>query len=397
MAPVGAAQNGSADVGEKPLEDEVREMVSSYYGDTLKSTSDLKTSACCPTDAVPEKHKAILGKLHPEVMSRFYGCGSPIPEGLNGATVLDLGCGTGRDVYLASALVGTSGRVIGVDMTDEQLEVARRHVDFHTRALLGEEAEPNVEFRKGVIEDLSAAGIEDNTADVVISNCVCNLSPNKPRVFAEVYRSLKEGGEFYFSDIYADRRLSEAAQKHPVLVGECLGGALYIEDFRRIMANVGFKDVRIVSCSPVTLNDEELCKLVPGTTFFSITCRAFKIDGMEDRPEDFGQTATYSSCCGDGLDLDAILKFKKKATLPVDGNTAKILTTSRFASKFTVTEPGPHKGPCVPTKRGACLDDIMAALVNQRQMSSSCCATAPDGSTVCRDDTQSKNGGCCGP
>ncbi len=110
---------------------EISESVQHYYGQVLQSSTDLKTSACCSIDAMPTYLKALLDGLHPEVLERFYGCGSPLPPALEGMTVLDLGCGTGRDCYLLSKLVGPTGRVIGVDMTPEQLEVAMRHRDWH--------------------------------------------------------------------------------------------------------------------------------------------------------------------------------------------------------------------------------------------------------------------------
>ena len=101
--------------------------VKDYYGRVLHGIRDLKADACKCAESLPESHRAILEKIDGEILDRFYGCGSPIPPGLEGLTVLDLGCGTGRDVYLASYLVGPRGRVIGVDMTEEPLEVARRH------------------------------------------------------------------------------------------------------------------------------------------------------------------------------------------------------------------------------------------------------------------------------
>ena len=151
-----------------------------------------------------------------------------------------MGCGSGRDCYLASSFVGDSGKVIGVDMTDEQLEVARKYVDYHTEKF--KLSQPNVEFKKGIIENLKdSAGIEDNSIDVVISNCVVNLSADKEAVFKEVWRILKPGGELYFSDVFSDRRIPQNLKDDKVLWGECLSGALYIEDFRRLMDKVGFK------------------------------------------------------------------------------------------------------------------------------------------------------------
>lgn len=318
--------------------------VSTYYGKTLQSTADLKTSACCPVDSAPPAHRAILERVHPEVRDRFYGCGSPLPDALKGATVLDLGCGTGRDVYLASALVGPSGSVVGVDMTQEQLDVAERHRDFHAAELLGAGAASNVTFRKGVIEDLAAAGVADASVDVVISNCVCNLSPDKPAVFREVARVLRDGGEFYFSDIYTDRRLAAPAVADPEMVGECLGGALYVQDFRRAMADAGLPEVRVVSSAPVLLHDERLLALAAGARFYSVTARAFKVAALEDRAEDYGQTATYTGCCGSGQKFDARFHFPKDVAVRVDRNTAAVLTASRYASRFEVTEAGEHSG-----------------------------------------------------
>src|SRR3990167_6514452 len=106
-----------------------KENVKNYYGRILKTNEDLKTSACCTTDSLPDEIKSILKNIEPEILDKFYGCGSPIPKLLNGCTVLDLGCGTGRDVYVVSKLVGENGRSIGVDMTDEQLAVARKYKD----------------------------------------------------------------------------------------------------------------------------------------------------------------------------------------------------------------------------------------------------------------------------
>lgn len=320
-----------------------RPFVASYYGETLKSSDDLKTSACCPIDSMSAKHREILEKVHPEVKTRFYGCGSPIPDNLSGRTVLDLGCGTGRDVYLTSALVGPTGRVIGVDMTDAQLDVARTHVQFHADAFFGEGTKPNTEFRKGFIEDLRSAGVEDDSVDVVISNCVCNLSPNKEAVFSEIARVLREGGELYFSDVYADRRLSPEAKAHPVLVAECLGGALYLEDFRRILNRVGLHDFRVVTCGPVDIHNEEMRALVPDVQFYSITVRAFKVSGLEDRREQYGEVAVYNGCRS-LFKLDADYSFSKGIPTKVDSNTAAILRQSRFAGQFSVTERGVHTG-----------------------------------------------------
>src|SRR5260370_42508348 len=126
------------------------EIVQRYYGQVLRSSSDLQTSACCLDAKLPIFVIDVLDELHPEVKERFYGCGSPIPLALEGLTVLDLGCGSGRDCYVLSKLVGPRGRVIGVDMTDAQLAVARKHLEYHAAKF----GVANVEFMESYIEEL---------------------------------------------------------------------------------------------------------------------------------------------------------------------------------------------------------------------------------------------------
>lgn len=305
-----------------------------YYGSVLQSSGDLKTGACCPAQSMPPLLRRLLADVHPQVQERFYGCGSPLPPGLMGMTVLDLGCGSGRDVYLLSRLVGESGRVIGVDMTAEQLAVARAHRDWHAQRY--DYAQSNVEFVEGYIEDLTGCGIADASIDVVVSNCVLNLSPDKSRVFAEIMRVLKPGGELYFSDVYADRRIPEALRRDPVLLGECLGGALYVEDFRRLMMQVGCADARTVSSSAVPLYDEAIIAKTGMVNFSSRTIRAFKLD-LEDRCEDFGQIATYLGTLPDlphAFELDDHHRFETGKPMLVCGNTFNMLAGTRYAAHF---------------------------------------------------------------
>lgn len=324
------------------VHDEVRE----YYGRVLGGSGDLKTNAtCCATETPPKYVLDVMPLIADEIVERFYGCGSPIPPALEGATVLDLGCGTGRDVYVLSKLVGPSGRVIGVDMTDAQLEVARRHQEEQARAF-GYEAS-NVEFRLGYIEDLASIGIEDESVDLVVSNCVVNLSPFKRRVLSEAYRVLKPGGELYFSDTYADRRLPEALRNDPVLVGECLGGALYTEDFRRLMRECGWASFAYTAIDDVHVGDLVLETKLGFTTFTSRTVRAVKADGLEETEEDYGQSAVYDGGMPEMpryFDFDADTRFIKGKPCAVSGNTARILEASRYGRFFTVSPCGPHLG-----------------------------------------------------
>ena len=335
------------------------ESVQNYYGQVLKSSEDLKTSACCTLDAMPGHLRQYLADIHPEVVARYYGCGSPLPPALEGCTVLDLGCGTGRDCYLLSRLVGESGKVIGVDMTEEQLEVAKRHCDWHAERY--GYAQSNVEFVQGYIEDLSSAGIADNSIDVVVSNCVVNLSPDKQKVLSEILRVLKPGGELYFSDVYADRRIPQSLKMEPVLLGECLGGALYWEDFRRIMHDLGCPDVRVIKENPIELEDPEVAAKIGMVGFRSVTVRVFKTP-LEDRCEDFGQLAIYKGTLAEHLhsfDLDDHHHFETATPLRVCGNTADMLSSSRYAKHFELMgDKTTHFGlfDCAPPNTSISLD-----------------------------------------
>jgi ubiquinone/menaquinone biosynthesis C-methylase UbiE len=327
--------------------------VREYYGRVLGKSSDLKTNACCTTDALPPLAREAHAKLAPEIVERFYGCGSPIPEAIEGRTILDLGCGTGRDSYLCAAIAGPNGRVIGVDMTDEQLAVAKKHVE--SQAVAFGHKTPTTSFRKGYIEDLRTADVADHSVDVVISNCVINLSPDKPRVFSEIFRVLKPGGELYFSDILADRRIPASLREDPVLLGECLAGALYTEDFRRMMLDVGVRDHRIVSSRKISIDNAEVEQKIGFATFYSMTLRAFALgERVEDRCEDYGQVAIYKGTIPGAphrFVLDDHHTFETGRPMLVCGNTAAMVSDTRYGAHFEVRgDRARHYGlfPCGP-------------------------------------------------
>ncbi len=311
----------------------MHDIVQDYYGRQLQSSSDLKTTACCDISQVPEWLKPLLSKIHPDVLSRYYGCGLVCPPLLEGCRVLDLGCGSGRDVYALAQLVGPTGEVVGVDMTDEQLAVAQQTQDFHSAAF----GYANVRFVHGYIERLDELGLEPGSFDVIVSNCVVNLSPDKDAVLRGVHRLLKDGGEFYFSDVYADRRVPTAVRNDPVLYGECLGGALYWNDFLRLAHRQGFADPRLTADQPLLITDPALAPLVGNLRFYSATYRLFKIDALETACEDYGQAVVYRGTIANHphrFVLDKHHDIQTGKVFPVCGNTWRMLHDTRFASHF---------------------------------------------------------------
>lgn len=309
------------------------DIVQDYYGKQLQSSSDLKTTACCDASAMPNWLKPLLSNIHPEVLSRYYGCGLVCPPLLAGCRVLDLGCGSGRDVYALAQLVGAEGEVVGVDMTDEQLGLAESHQDWHADAF----GYSNVRFIKGYIEQLDELDLEPNSFDVIVSNCVVNLSPDKAAVLNGIQRLLKPGGEFYFSDVYANRRVPQALREDPVLYGECLGGALYWNDFLRLANNAGFRDPRLVEDRPLEMTDTSLLQRIGNLQFYSATYRLFKLDALETACEDYGQAVIYQGTIPDNTHqfvLDKHHTIVEGRVFSVCGNTWHMLQSTRFADHF---------------------------------------------------------------
>ncbi|XP_078269496.1 arsenite methyltransferase [Rhinoraja longicauda] len=328
----------------------IHEDVKDYYGKRLQRTDDLVLNACVtPGKGLAKYVRDALKDVHEEVSARYYGCGLVIPECLEGCRVLDLGSGSGQDCYMLSKLVGEKGHVTGVDMTDEQIQVAKKFIDYHTQKF--GYSKPNVDFLQGYIEKLGDIGLKDNSFDVVISNCVVNLSPDKTAVLKEAYRVLKDGGEMYFSDVYADRELPDAARTHKVLWGECLGGALWWKEFVDIAKKVGFSDPRLVAASKVPVENEELQQIIGDCKFVSATCRLFKVAAGVPRERSRVIYNGWVEGCREKLEFDINHTFNEGETVVVDEETAAILESSRFADEFTIQSLGkvsPSSGECPP-------------------------------------------------
>jgi len=288
----------------------------------------------------------LLANVHEEVRAKYYGCGIAIPSALSGCRVLDLGSGSGRDAYLISQLVGPEGEVAGVDMTDEQLATAQSHIDWHTRQFAYER--PNVRFLKGYLEKLDELGLKPASFDVVVSNCVINLCVDKLAVLGGAFDLLKPGGELYFADVYCDRRLPEEVKADPLLYGECLGGALYWNDFLPMAKRAGFLDPRLVTSRPITVENETMRAKLGQAKFFSATYRLFKLEGLEPACEDYGQAVIYKGTVADqpdAFDLDGHHLIERGKVFPVCGNSWRMLADTRFAPHFDfVGDFGTHYG-----------------------------------------------------
>ena len=222
----------------------IHEAVREHYAERIKSSASCcGHDSCCSTDS--NLYPTDLLATLPEGESTIsYGCGDPITLASlqPGQTVLDLGSGAGLDCFFAAKKVGETGRVIGVDMTPEMLERARSSAK---RLNLD-----NVEFRQGYLEELP---VQSNTVDVIISNCVINLSPDKSRVFAESFRVLRPGGKLAVSDIVTDGLLPEAVKKSLSAWAGCVAGAVEANDYIGMMKTAGFTDI---SVTPVFFDKE---------------------------------------------------------------------------------------------------------------------------------------------
>ncbi len=225
-------------------ETEIKNSVRKGYAKIVQQDSSCCTTAssCCTSGASAREISKNIGYTEedlqavPEGSNLGLGCGNPIALASlkEGETVIDLGSGAGFDCFLAAEKVGASGRIIGIDMTPEMIDKARENAEKSDHE--------NVEFRLGEIENLPAA---DNTADIVISNCVINLVPDKSRVFKEAFRALKPGGRLMVSDIVLTKELPEAVKNSIEAYIGCLSGAAMMREYLETIETAGFQDVKV--------------------------------------------------------------------------------------------------------------------------------------------------------
>jgi SAM-dependent methyltransferase len=216
------------------------------------------TSCCSGPEVAPEQLTALMGYSKEDIQSVIQGanmglgCGNPVALASlkPGETVVDLGSGGGFDCFLAAKQVGETGQVIGVDMTPDMLSKARLNAE--------KMGTKNVEFRLGEIEHLPVA---DNSVDIIMSNCVINLSPDKMKVYRDAFRILKPGGRLAISDIVANAPLPEEIQKNLELLAACVGGAATIDDTAEMLSNAGFQDIKI---TPKDESRKLISEWVPG-------------------------------------------------------------------------------------------------------------------------------------
>jgi len=325
-----------------------------------------EAALCCPVDY----DRRLLEVIPAEVIEKDYGCGDPSRWLHPGETVLDLGSGTGKIAFIASQVVGPRGRVIGVDMTDAMLEVARRNAPV----VAGRIGFANVEFRKGRIQDLAldldALGSElsanpvdgvdaflrlhelaeqlrrerplvaDASVDVVVSNCVLNLvdAREKRRLFSEIHRVLRAGGRAVISDIVCDVDVPDAMQRDAELWSGCISGALREDQFVRAFEEAGFVGIRILK------RDARPWRTVEGIEFRAVTVEAFR--GVPATAADAAATVIYKGPFREVVD-DAGNRYRRGDRVTVRGGFSANLQHGPHAEHFEVV--GTH-GATAPGK-----------------------------------------------
>ena len=311
--------------------DRPRKLVREFYGQAAEIP---QPELCCPTKFDP----SLVGHIPKEVVDRFYGCGSPVTLGdlKLGETMIDLGSGAGIDCFIAAKFVGPTGKVIGVDMTDEMLKVANENRP-RVAHNLGYDV---VEFRKGYLEDVP---VESKSVDLVTSNCVVNLSPDKPRVFAEIWRVLKDHGRVVIADIVSERPVPANLKVNPQLWGECIVGALTEEEFLARLEEAGFYGLSILK--------KAYWKAVEGFDFYSVIVEGYKFEKSAAAPGEasssrsqtagcrfIGQRAVYLGPMKSAMDEEGHL-FPRNVAVEVCTDTAAKLSRPPYAGSFTVLEP----------------------------------------------------------
>lgn len=297
-----------------------RRVVREFYAEAAEKP---QTELCCPMQPDPDE----VSHIPKEVMDRFYGCGSPVAlSGLgSGETMLDLGSGGGIDCFIGARKVGASGRVIGVDMTGEMLAVANRN-----RAAVAERLGYDVvEFRQGFLEQIP---VESKTVDLITSNCVVNLSPDKKAVFREMWRVLKDHGRTVVSDIVSRETVPDHLRVNPRLWGECLAGALTEEEFMTYLEQAGFHGLQILK--------RDFWKKVEGCTFYSVTLRGFKFEQSADG-RFAGQRAVYLGPQKAVMDEEGHL-FPRNEPIEVSTDTAAKLSRPPYRGSFLILGQGPE-------------------------------------------------------
>ena len=296
-----------------------RGTVREFYGHAAEQP---QAELCCPV----RPDEADLAHIPREVVDRFYGCGSPVTAAAlaPGETIVDLGSGAGIDCFIAAKKVGAEGRVHGIDMTDAMLSVANE-CRPKVAAALGWDV---VEFHRGFLE---AIPLPDGTADVVTSNCVINLSPDKPRVFRELWRVLKDHGRAIVADIIADREVPPRMRADGQLWGECISGALTEEAFLAALERAGFYGVSILKKS--FWREVEDCR------FYSVTVRGYKFEKKAGCTY-AGDYAIYLGPLKVAIDDEGHL-FPRGSAVEVCTDTAAKLAHAPYAGSFAIVN-GPE-------------------------------------------------------